>query len=78
MQLTVIAAFSWAHRGVQVEYFEPGALIETDDDDLITVSLAEKWTAAESKAAPRAPENKADKPKKTKSEAADSGVPATE
>jgi hypothetical protein len=69
MQLTVIAAFSWAHRGVQVEYFEPGALIETDD---------EKWTAAESKAAPRAPENKADKPKKTKSEAADSGVPATE
>lgn len=78
MQLTVITPFSWAHRGVEVKSYEPGERIETDDDDLVTVSLAEKWTTSESKSVPRAPENKADKPKKNKSASGDSGSQETE
>lgn len=43
MKLIAQRDFSWAHRGVEVEHFEAGAEIETDDDDLIGVSTAEGW-----------------------------------
>lgn len=45
MKLIAQKDFSWAHRGVEVEHFEAGAEIETDDEDLIVVSTAEGWTA---------------------------------
>jgi hypothetical protein len=56
MKLIAQQAFSWAHRGVQVEQFEKGAVIETEDADLIEVSQREGWT----KKAGKAPENKAE------------------
>ncbi|NMG64895.1 hypothetical protein GPA19_08045 [Azoarcus indigens] len=43
MNLKAKKAFSWAHRGVEVESFEEGQLIETEDEDLIRVALAEEW-----------------------------------
>lgn len=43
MQLKVIKPFNWAHRGVQVEHFEAGSSIETEDEDLIRVSTGEGW-----------------------------------
>jgi len=45
MKLIAQKDFSWAHRGVEVEQFEAGTEIETDDEDLIEVSTAEGWTA---------------------------------
>lgn len=47
MQLKVIKPFDWAHRGVQVEHFEAGIVIETEDEDLIRVSRHEGWAAGE-------------------------------
>jgi len=44
MKLIVQEDFKWAHRGVEVEYFEAGAEIETEDPDLIEVSTTEGWT----------------------------------
>lgn len=44
MQLKVIKPFSWAHRNVHVVEYDKGEVIETDDQDLIEVSLREKWT----------------------------------
>lgn len=44
MKLKVKTPFKWAHQGVRVEEFEPGQVIETDDQDLIDVSLHEGWT----------------------------------
>lgn len=44
MKLTAQKDFSWAHRGVEVEHFKAGAEIESDDEDLIEVSVAEGWT----------------------------------
>ena len=43
MKLIAQKNFSWAHRGVEVEHFEAGVEIETDDEDLIEVSTAEGW-----------------------------------
>ncbi len=43
MKLIAKQAFSWAHRGVDIEAFSEGQTIETDDDDLIAVALAEGW-----------------------------------
>lgn len=43
MELIATQAFSWAHRGVEVEQFVEGQSIETDDADLISVALAEGW-----------------------------------
>jgi hypothetical protein len=45
MKLIAQKDFSWAHRGVEVEHFEAGAEIETNDEDLIEISTAEGWTA---------------------------------
>jgi hypothetical protein len=44
MKLIAQKAFSWAHRGVDIEHFEPDAEIETEDQDLIDVSTSEGWT----------------------------------
>lgn len=46
MKLIAQEDFSWAHRGVDVEQFEKGQEIETDDEDLIEVSTREGWAAA--------------------------------
>jgi hypothetical protein len=51
MKLIAQQDFSWAHRGIQVEHFAAGSEIETDDEDLITVSRSEGW-AVEAGAAP--------------------------
>ena len=63
MELKANKPFSWAHRGVQIEEFEAGQIIITDDAELIDVSLREGWTekAAKpvaNKAKKAAPENK--------------------
>lgn len=62
MKLTAVTNFSWAHRGVEIEHFEVGQEIETDDPDLIEVSTSENWAQIEGqKAKKAAPENKAKK-----------------
>jgi hypothetical protein len=43
MKLIATQNFSWAHRGVEVEQFEKGAVIETEDADLIKVATDEGW-----------------------------------
>lgn len=43
MKLKVLKAFTWAHRGVQVEEFAPDQEIETEDPDLIEVATREGW-----------------------------------
>lgn len=60
MKLTAKTGFSWAHRGCEVEHFAAGQSIETEDADLIRVSVYEGWAAPadEAKAAAAAPENK--------------------
>lgn len=44
MKLKAKQAFSWAHDHVRVEEFAKGQVIETEDEDLIRVSLEEGWT----------------------------------
>lgn len=56
MQLKAKTDFSWAHRGVEVEEFKKGQLIETEDQDLIDVSQGEGW--AEKAKAPTKAEQK--------------------
>lgn len=67
MKLKASKNFSWAHRGVEIEHFEAGQVIETDDADLIRVAKAEGWAkpagkddggAPEDKSNGNAPENK--------------------
>lgn len=43
MQLKVITDFSWAHRHVEIKEHKSGDIIETDDQDLIDVSIGEGW-----------------------------------
>jgi hypothetical protein len=43
MKLIAQEKFSWAHNGVQVEEFEAGTEIETEDEELIKVSTSEGW-----------------------------------
>lgn len=45
MLLKVIKDFSWAHANVNVKHYEKGQTIETDDQDLIEVSVREKWAS---------------------------------
>lgn len=62
MKLIAQQDFSWAHRGIDVERFEKDAEIETEDQDLIEVSIAEGWAApADGESAPPAPRGR--KPK---------------
>lgn len=58
MHLKAKKDFSWAHRGVQVEEFKKGQIIETDDEDLIRVSQEEGW-AEKAKAPSKAEQKKA-------------------
>ncbi|MDR3381742.1 hypothetical protein [Cupriavidus basilensis] len=73
MELIVLMAFSWAHRGCIVEAFEVGQVIVAEDEDLIRVSLAEGWTEdggakarAEAAAAAEAAANEAAKTEEQK------------
>jgi hypothetical protein len=45
MELKAKQAFSWAHQGTQVEHFEKGQIIETEDQDLIDVATQEGWAS---------------------------------
>lgn len=45
MELKAKQAFSWAHQGTQVEHFEKGQIIETEDQDLIDVATKEGWAS---------------------------------
>jgi hypothetical protein len=45
MKLIAKQAFSWAHRGVEVQAYTDGEEIETEDQDLIDVSIQEGWAA---------------------------------
>ena len=61
MKLTAKTAFSWAHRGVEIEHFEAGQEIETEDQDLIDVATAEGWADADGEKAAKPTQNKAHK-----------------
>lgn len=60
MKLEIKQDFLFAHGGTRIEAFVAGATVETDDQELIDVALAEGW-AAEAGAAPAAPKAKARK-----------------
>jgi len=49
MKIIAIQAFSWAHRGVEVQEFAKGEVIETEDEDLIAVATAEGWASKDGK-----------------------------
>lgn len=47
MKLTVHKAFDWAHRGVEIEHFEAGREIDTEDpetdQEMVEVAQREGW-----------------------------------
>lgn len=49
-KIIAVVAFNWAHRGVEVQEFQPGEEIETEDADLIKVAADEGWATADGKA----------------------------
>ena len=61
MKLTAKTAFSWAHRGVEVEQFEAGQVIDTENQDLIEVATAEGWADPEGEKSDKPAQNKAQK-----------------
>ena len=63
MKLTAKQAFSWAHRGIDVVHYEAGQEIETDDQEMIAVAVAEGWATdgAPKEKAAKPPSNKAHK-----------------
>lgn len=79
MQLKVITDFSWAHRHVEIREHKVDEIIETDDNDLIDVSIREGWTvdAAES-GAPEVEQAPSAKPGKQPKAAAKSPEVAAE
>jgi hypothetical protein len=70
MQLKAKKNFSWAHRGVQVEHYEAGQVIETEDQDLIAVSTSEGWTGMAEPKATNPAESKTNKPTDNKAKKA--------
>lgn len=60
MKLTATTDFSWAHRGVEIETFAKGQEIETEDQDLIEVSMKEGWVSEQKE--PRATKSKGNAP----------------
>lgn len=52
MQLEVKKSFKWAHRHVDVQEYNVGEVIDTEDEDLIRVATEEKWVAKVKEAAP--------------------------
>jgi hypothetical protein len=64
MKLKITKDFAFAHRGCDVVQYQAGTEVETDDQELIDVALAEKWAskarqARDNKDNGPAPENKA-------------------
>lgn len=55
MQLKVKKAFKWAHRHVEVQEFEVGEVIDTEDEDLIRVATDEGWVSKVKDAPPAIP-----------------------
>lgn len=45
MKLNIESGFKWAHRGVEIEEFYAGQSIETEDQELIAVAIAEGWAS---------------------------------
>ena len=43
MFLKVKEAFSWAYRGVDVQSYAVGDVLDTEDEDLIRVAIEEGW-----------------------------------
>lgn len=43
MQLKVKKSFKWAHRHVDVQEYNVGDVIDTEDEDLIRVATEEGW-----------------------------------
>jgi hypothetical protein len=63
--ITVIKPFKFAHRGIDVEEFEPAKEPRETTDECAALAVAEGWakrakTPEENKAHPAAPETKAD------------------
>jgi hypothetical protein len=63
MKLIAKTEFSWAHRGCEIEAFTKGQEFETEDADLIQVSMKEGWASEakedrQTKSKGNAPENK--------------------
>lgn len=65
MQLKIKRGFLWAFRGCDVVSFEAGQTVDTEDKDLIDVSVHEGWAETEEKKLD-APANKAKKPPENK------------
>jgi hypothetical protein len=63
MKLKIKTTFLFAHRGVDCREYTEGAVVETDDPDLVEVATREGWAVPadqpEGKARKGAPENKA-------------------
>ena len=45
MKLKINKDFAFAHRGCDVIQYQAGTEVETDDQELIDVALAEKWAS---------------------------------
>jgi hypothetical protein len=62
MNLKIKTEFVFAHRGVELKTYTAGEVVETNDEQLIEVAIAEGWAVdadqPESKAKKGAPENK--------------------
>lgn len=63
MKLKITKDFAFAHRGCDVVQYQAGTEVETDDQELIDVALAEKWASKarqprDNKDSGPAPENK--------------------
>ena len=62
MKLKIVKNFSFAHRGCVVVDYVKGQVVETDDKELVDVSLEEGWaTKAKASTSSDAPEDKAEK-----------------
>lgn len=70
MVLTALKDFSWAHRGVEVEHYQAGQEIDTDDVDLIRVATDEGWVESEGQKASKPTENRARTKRNTKNQEA--------
>jgi hypothetical protein len=55
MKLHIQVAFAWAHRGVDVKRYDAGSEVDTDDEDLVRVALAEGWAVDAAQPSPTAP-----------------------
>ena len=71
MQLIARVAFSWAHRGIDIEHFQEGQIIETDDADLAQTARDKGWAeSGEKSEPPSAEESTVDESKPTRTKRA--------